>query len=115
MVNVSSELGSLTGMADPGAVDALDPSLHLGEARGLLAYNSSKAALNAITLMYAGELRDEGILINAASPGFVATDLNGHSGELTAEQGAAVPVMVATLPDDGPTGRFFSRYGEAPW
>lgn len=115
VVNVSSELGSLTGMADPQAVDALDPSLHVGEARGLLAYNSSKAALNAITLMYAGELRGEGILVNAASPGFVATDLNDHSGGLTVEQGAAVPVRAATLPDDGPTGRFFSQYGEAPW
>ena len=65
--------------------------------------------------MYAGEPRDEGILVNTAGPGFTTTDLNGHRGELTAEQAAAVPVRAATLPDDGPTGRFLSRYGEVPW
>ena len=105
IVNLASTLGSLTSMAD----------LQAGGPRGLLAYNSSKAALNAITLMYAGELRDEGILVNAASPGLVATDLNGRSGKLTVEQGATVPVRAATLPDDGPTGRFLSHDGESPW
>ena len=115
IVNMSSELGSLAALSDPGAVEELDPSLRIAEGLGLLAYNSSKAALNAITLMYAGELRDEGILVNAVSPGFAATDLNGHGGELTAEQSATVPVNAATLLDDGPTGRSLSRYGEAPW
>ena len=115
IVNMSSELGSLAALSDPGAVEELDPSLQIAGGLGLLAYNSSKAALNAITLMYADELRDEGVLVNAVSPGFTATDLNGHSGPLTVEQAAAVPVNAATLPDDGPTGRFFSQYGEAPW
>ena len=115
IVNVSSELGSLAALSDPGAVEELDPSLQIAGGLGLLAYNSSKAALDAITLMYAGELGDEGILVNAASPGFAATDFNGHSGPLTVEEAAAVPVQAATLPDDGPTGRFLSRYGEAPW
>lgn len=111
IVNVTSELGSLAGMSDPSL------PFHPQGALGLLAYNSSKAALNAITIMYAGELRYEGILVNATSPGFVATDLTGHQGD-TVEQGASVPVMAATLPDDGPTGRFLSRlseHGESPW
>ena len=58
---------------------------------------------------------DEGILVNAASPGYVATDLNRRTGTLGVEQGAPVAVRAATLPDDGPTGRFFSQDGEAPW
>ena len=115
IVNMSSELGSLAALSDPGAVEELDPSLHIAGSRGLLAYNSSKAALNAIPLMYAGELGDEGILVNAVGPGFTVTDLNDHRGELTAEQAATVQVKAATLADDGPTGRFLSRYGEAPW
>lgn len=70
----------------------------------LLAYNSSKAALNAITMTYANELRQKGILVNAVSPGSVATDQNGHQGILTADQGAKLPIRMATLPADGPTG-----------
>lgn len=106
VVNMSSLLGSLTLMSDPD---------HPVAGVGLLAYNSSKAALNAITLLYANELRDVGILVNAANPGFVATDLNQHQGDLGVEQGARVPVRLATLPGDGPTGKFFGEDGEVPW
>ena len=55
----------------------------------LLGYNSSKAALNAITLIYAGTLRGTGIRVNALSPGFCATDLNNHTGHLSADEGGA--------------------------
>lgn len=78
----------------------------MGEFPLLLAYNSSKSALNAITIAYARELADAGIKINVAAPGYVATDLNGHAGMLTPEQGARIPVQMATLPADGPTGTF---------
>jgi NAD(P)-dependent dehydrogenase (short-subunit alcohol dehydrogenase family) len=64
----------------------------------------SKAALNAVTVTYANELRDHGILVNAVSPGSVATDQNGHRGVLTPDQGAKLPIRMATLPADGPTG-----------
>jgi NAD(P)-dependent dehydrogenase (short-subunit alcohol dehydrogenase family) len=67
-------------------------------------YNSSKTALNAVTVTYANELRSEGILVNAVSPGSVATDQNGHAGVLTAEQGAQLPIRMATLTSGGPTG-----------
>jgi NAD(P)-dependent dehydrogenase (short-subunit alcohol dehydrogenase family) len=87
-------------------------------------YPSSKAALNMITAMYAKELRDSPIKVNAANPGYCATDLNGHSGFRTAEQGAEVVVHLATLPADGPTGVLWGhvwtgegpgRYGVLPW
>ncbi|MEU9113884.1 SDR family oxidoreductase [Streptomyces sp. NPDC048483] len=97
IVNVSTELSSLTLTADP--------SHHVSTMR-LLAYNSSKAALNSLTLMYANALKESGILVNAAYPGFIATDLNGHRGFQSVEDGARVLVHLATLPADGPTGQF---------
>ncbi|WP_152365262.1 SDR family oxidoreductase [Microlunatus speluncae] len=92
IVNLTSDLGSLT-------LASADPSFPQ-----LLAYNSSKTALNAITVTYANELRSDGILVNAVSPGSVATDQNGHRGELTPDQGARLPIRFATLPQHGPTG-----------
>jgi NAD(P)-dependent dehydrogenase (short-subunit alcohol dehydrogenase family) len=81
----------------------------------LLAYCSSKTAVNAITVFFANELRQTNIKVNAVSPGYVATDLNDHSGFLTPQQGATLPVKFATLPADGPTGGFFEGDGAIPW
>jgi NAD(P)-dependent dehydrogenase (short-subunit alcohol dehydrogenase family) len=81
----------------------------------LLAYCSSKAALNMITIHFAKELEDAGIKVNSANPGFTATDMNQHRGTKTVEQGAATPVRLAMLPDDGPTGGVFSDAGPEPW
>ena len=63
----------------------------------------------------AHELRDKRIKVNAACPGYVATDLNGHTGPRSVEQGAEIVVRLATLPDDGPTGGFFDDAGRVPW
>ncbi|GAU65815.1 putative oxidoreductase [Streptomyces sp. NBRC 110611] len=101
VVNMSSPLGSLTFLSDPDNPIAT---------RGLLPYSSSKAALNALTLVYANALRDEGIRVNAANPGLVATDLNDRSpfsrGTRSPEEGAEVPVRLALMGPDGPTGNF---------
>ncbi|MBA3439975.1 MAG: SDR family oxidoreductase [Pyrinomonadaceae bacterium] len=106
IVNVSSGLGSLTLHGDP-EWEFYDVKL--------LAYNSSKTALNAFTVMLAHELKDTNIKVNSADPGFTATDLNGHSGYKTVEQGASVIVDLATLPDDGATGSYFDDKGVVPW
>lgn len=108
IVNVSSAIGSLSA-----AAANLDPTgVHPpGEFPVMLSYATSKSALNAVTLTYANELRGTGILVNAASPGFVATDINGHHGLLTTEQGARIPVLLATLDDDGPTATFLGEDG----
>jgi NAD(P)-dependent dehydrogenase (short-subunit alcohol dehydrogenase family) len=74
-------------------------------------YNSSKAALNAITLIYARTLRADGITVNAVSPGYVATDLNYHSGRLTAEEAGAHIARQATRLDTDATGVFLSENG----
>ena len=107
IVNVGSAIGSLTVASNPdGPLAGLPASA---------AYAPSKTALNALTVQYANELRKDGILVNAADPGFVDTDINNHSGYLTPAQGAAIVVRLATLGADGPTGGFFSEDGPLPW
>lgn len=107
IVNLSSPMGSLTLNSDPGSI--------YGQMPPLLAYNSSKTAVNAITVFLANELRQTPIKVNAVSPGYTATDLNLHSGFLTPEQGAKLPVAFATLPAEGPTGGFFEGEATLPW
>lgn len=101
IVNMSSGLGSLTLLSDPKSPLP---------AQGFLAYSSSKAALNALTLIYANALHADGIKVNAASPGLVPTDQNAAAtfprGDRTTADGAAVPVLLATISADGPTGVF---------
>lgn len=105
IVNMSSTVGSLTRQSTPGA--ATGPLA--------VAYSPSKTFLNAVTVQYAKELADTDVLINAACPGFVATDLNDFRGVRTPEQGAAIAIRLATLPADGPTGGYFDDEGEIPW
>jgi NAD(P)-dependent dehydrogenase (short-subunit alcohol dehydrogenase family) len=107
IVNVSSELGSF-GLAE-------GPPHPVYGRPMLLAYNSSKAALDMVTLLYARELEDTPIKVNAVSPGYCATDLNDFQGPLAPAEGARVPVQAATLPDDGPTGTFLRAEGTCPW
>jgi NAD(P)-dependent dehydrogenase (short-subunit alcohol dehydrogenase family) len=98
IVNVSSEVGSITLRSDPdNPMAQMPPSLP---------YTTSKTALNMVTAMYAQELKGAGIKVNAANPGYTATDLNGNSGFRQAAEAAETSVRLATLPDDGPTGTF---------
>jgi NAD(P)-dependent dehydrogenase (short-subunit alcohol dehydrogenase family) len=78
-------------------------------------YNGSKAILNMLTVQLAWELRDTPIKVNAVNPGFTATDLNGHRGTQTVEEGAAETVRQALISDDAPTGGFFETGGVVPW
>ncbi len=99
IVTVSSRMGSLTFAADPTSPSA---QLHM------LAYNSSKAALNAVTLEYAKELRGTSIKINAADPGYVF-------GDRTYADGAKAAVRLAALSEDGPSGTFQNETGTVAW
>jgi NAD(P)-dependent dehydrogenase (short-subunit alcohol dehydrogenase family) len=89
IVNVSSGAGSLDGMGG-----------------GLPGYKVSKAALNALTLMLADELRSARVLVNSVCPGWVATDMGGPGGRPVAD-GARSVLWAVDLPDGGPTGGFF--------
>jgi NAD(P)-dependent dehydrogenase (short-subunit alcohol dehydrogenase family) len=97
IVNVSSQVGSLASM---GA--------------GTPAYASSKAALNALTRVLAGELHGTGVLVNSVCPGWVATDMGGAGGR-PVEDGAASVVWAVTLRDDGPTGGLFRDGQPLAW
>jgi NAD(P)-dependent dehydrogenase (short-subunit alcohol dehydrogenase family) len=106
IVNLSSSLGSL-------AING-DPSSPYYSAR-LIGYNASKAALNMLTVQLSEELRDTRIVVNSVSPGYVKTDLTGHGGFLTPEEGAKLPVKYALLGEDAVSGRFVEAAGETPW
>lgn len=107
IVNVSSGLGSLTTNSDPAFAyrSIFGP-----------VYPASKTALNALTVAMATELEPEGIKVNAVSPGYTKTNLNGYAGTETVEEGAREAVRVALLGQDGPTGTF-TRWENAtiPW
>jgi NAD(P)-dependent dehydrogenase (short-subunit alcohol dehydrogenase family) len=104
IVMVSSGMGSITITSDPAR--------HESTIRSLV-YPASKAALNMVTTQYAKVLPR--YRINAVDPGYTATDLNGHSGYKTVEEGATVIVALAQAAPDGPTGGFFSQDGPVPW
>ncbi|MEU3921051.1 SDR family NAD(P)-dependent oxidoreductase [Streptomyces sp. NBC_00879] len=104
VVNVSSGLGSLAATADPGRVE-----FHVA----LLDYNSSKTALVMVTSQYAKAY--PAIRFNAVDPGYTATDLNGHRGTNSVEEGAEIIVRMAAIGADGPTGGFFDKAGPVVW
>ena len=110
VVMVSSAGGSFAVVTDPA-----QPISRMHE----LAYSSSKAALNMITVRYAQALPD--IKFNVATPGevanhkFAATDMNRHTGQLTVTEGTDSIVELATLDADGPTGTFTDRLGPVGW
>lgn len=106
IVNVSSGLGSLAQNGDP------DWEFYQVKYIG---YNASKAALNMLTVHLAALLKDSGILVNSADPGFTATDLNGHRGYQTVEEGATAALHLALSPVPGASGRFYDKSGPVPW
>jgi NAD(P)-dependent dehydrogenase (short-subunit alcohol dehydrogenase family) len=99
IVNVSSNMGSLTLQTGPI----------------MAAYAPSKSMLNSITTQYARAFAGTNVIVNACCPGYVATDFTGFTGQRTPEQGAAIAIRLATLPDDGPRGGFFDDEGVIPW
>ena len=115
VVNVSSNSASLTAQTDAAVGAVVYAGLSADELPVVAGYMPSKAALNALTIAYARDLRPEGILVNAVDPGFCATDLNGHRGHRTVAQGAVAAVRMATIGTDGPTGTFTDDQGTVPW
>jgi len=105
LVNVSSILGSLTIHADPeGAMKDYK----------LIAYDSSKAALNMMTIHYASQWKNTPHKANAIHPGSVKTDLN-QRGDIDVVEGAKTSVELATIGADGPNGSFSHLGKTLPW
>jgi NAD(P)-dependent dehydrogenase (short-subunit alcohol dehydrogenase family) len=106
IVNMGSSSGSLTLNANP--------NYEYRQVFGA-AYSPSKTTVHAITLAFAIELEKTNIKVNAACPGFTATDLNGFRGTRTVEQGAREAMRLALIGPDGPTGTLSDEDGPVPW
>jgi NAD(P)-dependent dehydrogenase (short-subunit alcohol dehydrogenase family) len=106
IVNHSSILGSLTVNSAPDQISTewLAP-----------AYNSSKAALNMLTIIQARQLAETKIKVNAAHPGWVKTDLGTDAAPMETPDGAKTAVRLALLPEDGPSGGYFHMNDTLPW
>jgi len=98
VVNVSSGVAALDGMTTYAP-----------------AYSISKVALNAFTIVLAAATRGRGVLVSAASPGWVRTRMGGADAPRSVEQGADTIVWLATLPANGPTGGFFGDRKRMDW
>lgn len=98
IVNVSSGMGQLSDMGG-----------------GYPAYRISKTAINALTNVSSAEAVGKNIKINSVCPGWVKTDMGGASATRPVEKGAETIVWAATLPDSGPTGKFFRDKKEISW
>src|SRR5208283_2939440 len=95
VINVSSQLGSVANMSD-----------------GWAGYGISKAALNAATRKLADALQSRGISVNAASPGWVRTEMGGDSAPLPVEKGAQNIIRLITEFPHSATNQFFEEHGE---
>lgn len=104
VVNLSSGLASLSGIADPASPTHFYPGI---------SYPASKAVVNAITIQYAKQYPQ--LRVNAVEPGFTNTDLNGRTGTQSVEEGAEIIVRMAQVAPDGPTGTYVSLHGRLPW
>ena len=105
IVNISSGTGSLSVASGH-------------DSGGFAAYRSSKTALNMLTVTYAKALAADGVKVNALAPGLRRTGLNARAAASDGDpaEAAAGAVRLALLPDDGPTGGFFSWDGTVvPW
>jgi NAD(P)-dependent dehydrogenase (short-subunit alcohol dehydrogenase family) len=104
IVNVSSGMGSLAYTHDPARPESTVVAP---------LYTASKAALTMLTTQYAKAFTD--VRVNAADPGYTATDLNGHSGPQTVTEGTDAIVRLATEKPGAGSGRLVERAGEVAW
>ena len=98
IVNLSSGLGAFSEMGGGNA-----------------SYRISKTALNSMTVILASELSGSNILVNTMNPGWVRTDMGRKNVPRSVERGADTSIWLATLPDNGPSGKFFLDRKEIPW
>lgn len=111
ITNITSGLGSLTLHSDPNW------KYYNFKATS---YITSKASLNAYTIILAYELKDLGFKVNVIDPGYTATDFNHHNGPGTVESAASFIIKHTLTDENGPTGQFFSNdiedeTGISPW
>jgi NAD(P)-dependent dehydrogenase (short-subunit alcohol dehydrogenase family) len=106
VVNMSSTLGTLHDIGDRDSPYAVVDSP---------AYRLSKGALNLLTGLFARAADHPDVLVNAACPGWVRTDMGSDRAPLSVTEGADTPVWLATLPAGGPSGGLFRERAPIPW
>jgi NAD(P)-dependent dehydrogenase (short-subunit alcohol dehydrogenase family) len=112
VVMVTSDLGRLSAQPASLVRRLSDANLSLSDLEHLAdeapdGYGASKAALNAMARLFANELKPQGVLVNAISPGWARTDMGGRNAPRSVEQGAASVLWGVRLPSGGPTGGVF--------
>ncbi len=100
VVNVSSGLGQF---AD-GRMDGNYP-----------AYRVSKVGLGGLTAYLHAEHGADGLVANAASPGWVRTDMGGPNADRSPEEGADTPAWLARFEPGAPGGRLWKDREPVPW
>jgi NAD(P)-dependent dehydrogenase (short-subunit alcohol dehydrogenase family) len=96
VVNVSSAMGQLSEMG--------------GGAPG---YRLACVGINAMTKLFAEELRGTNVLVNSVDPGWVRT--RSPDATRSVEEGVATTIWLATFPVGGPSGQFFRDKMPIPW
>lgn len=114
VLNLATQVATLAQLSDPDSPLKEDICP---------AYQSSKIALNALTVLYSKEFRDSGARINSVCPGWVMTDM-GHNEDLPDYGDAARPMtpeeaianyLWLITPGEGPTGGFFTGRETVAW
>jgi NAD(P)-dependent dehydrogenase (short-subunit alcohol dehydrogenase family) len=108
IVNVTSSAGSFHDLTDPKGALALAPFKPY-------AYCLSKSAANAMTVLFADDLKSDGIKVNSVCPGLVKSQVSRFMGTRGPEQGARIVIKLATQIEDSPTGGFFDESGRKSW
>jgi NAD(P)-dependent dehydrogenase (short-subunit alcohol dehydrogenase family) len=113
-------------------VKALRPYLHQGSkiaaitsrmgsiadngSGGYYGYRMSKAALNAMAVSLARDLRVAGIAVAILHPGYVRTDMTGHAGNVTPDEAARMLIERIDGLTLENTGTFWHANGDVlPW
>jgi len=107
IVNVSSMTSLMRWISNPDPRSSPDQVPY--------SYAVAKVAQNAATVMLANSLKADGIKVNAATPGYVKSQISRFMGTKSPEDGARIIVKLATLDADGPTGGFYDDSGLLPW
>ncbi|KAJ7100032.1 hypothetical protein B0H15DRAFT_818424 [Mycena belliarum] len=105
ILNISSRLGSLTWLTQRPPP------------RIVPAYNSSKAAINSLTLQWAiqEEEKGSGIRVVSISPGFNATNMSQYARTAGDPSDGCKIIVKTALAKQGKNGVFIHADGEHPW
>jgi NAD(P)-dependent dehydrogenase (short-subunit alcohol dehydrogenase family) len=100
VVNLSSGLGQFTEGQMGG---------------GYPAYRLSKVGVGGLTAYLDGEYGDRGLIANAASPGWVRTDMGGDEAPRSPSKGAETPVWLARFAPGSPAGHLWKDRERISW